>query len=1047
MAWSGLTLAALVGLWQTSALVQELTPQGQYSVVGLVGPGQVTSFATPPYTTFEAWEQASLTFGKLNGWLWYCLAFDAILILSLASLAVVILRRYSRSGPSVWLTTAALGGLALEALVGVVSLLLHPHGTLLSVLVWVLHLATIAKWLLIISLLTWIIYKIHESRQAYRSSVHDRSRGDDHSDETGIYADLRRLWHALEVQRFSLIVVALLTLIAIGPPLSDTLEQLPDVQRAWLDSGSLMGLRQMAVALVTELLIAYLLFRLGRMRKKRADAKFAGQQSDARKSVLHLPWVIIPAAVGLLAWLFAATHQAHVALPRLLAFVGTLLVIYVASLILQQFWGTKIPDGRGLPPREDVISDAARIAGDALALAVLAVTPIGLVRSFTAEVLAVPDPGWEPIAAFWFAMVASLVLPLTVPPLLARLARRRAQTTGPETVRAEAAPEPDGQATGVGFSERFSHWRGRHSELAGRTIGLWIAMAPFLVADVLLIHAPLTMAPWFGPLATAEIAIGTLAGLLGALAYLAQMTRPLAVFGMLKMNVTPVITIVLIVALIGGIVDRNSALHQVRQPVTTHTAKRPTLDEALATWRRQLPAACAIPAGSAGGHQINVFPLIQVAASGGGVRAAWWAIKVLGTIADSTCGASDVFAVSSVSGGSVGTAVLVSSTGGQQPGGLASTRITSMAGPQALAAGLDGFMLRDALAGYTGIDVAASGMPGGDRYPDRAALIELEWQHEDPSLARPFPLTDPALPWALFFNSTSVSTGCRAVISTVTLPRASQIPNMGLTCGVGTRGPAGSYDFFARLHCMRGIATSTAAMLSARFTYVTPTGTVTGCYKRSGTFQDQLVDGGYGDSTGLSTLVNIAPSLVSRIRQYNITAVTKAKAGQPITLIMPVTVYLQNSLQRAPEIVPPSRTPEIYAPKAALSAGPTTELRSTDSLLENMLAATGFGQWASCQRRDQACLAVLLAAEAGVPDQLITVAPREYPGVSVPLGWLLSKVSQEALDSALARDISSQACAPGAAEDPYCLPGLGGMADLLKLIKLSPQQAARSLQG
>ena len=160
---------------------------------------------------------------------------------------------------------------------------------------------------------------------------------------------------------------------------------------------------------------------------------------------------------------------------------------------------------------------------------------------------------------------------------------------------------------------------------------------------------------------------------------------------------------------------------------------------------------------------------------------------------------------------------------------------------------------------------------------------------------------------------------------------------MGLTCGVGTRGPAGSYDFFARLQCMRGIATSTAAMLSARFTYVTPTGTVTGCYKRGGTFQDQLVDGGYGDSTGLSTLVNIAPSLVSRIRQYNITAVTKAKSGQPITLIMPVTVYLQNSLQRAPEIVPPSRTPEIYAPKAALSAGPTTELRSTDSLLENML--------------------------------------------------------------------------------------------------------------
>jgi hypothetical protein len=578
---------------------------------------------------------------------------------------------------------------------------------------------------------------------------------------------------------------------------------------------------------------------------------------------------------------------------------------------------------------------------------------------------------------------------------------------------------------------------------------LWIALVPFVAVDVTLIHSPLSVAPWIGPLATAEIAIGTLAGLLGALAYLAQMTKPLAIFGLLRMNVTPVITIVLLAALIGGVVDRNSTLHQVRSPVTKQATQRLSLGAALTQWRSRVLAPCAINAGVVGGHRVSVIPLIQVAASGGGIRAAWWTVKVLGTIADSPCGADDIFAVSSVSGGSVGTAVLTTaSSHSEQPGQLASARIATMAGPAALSAGIDGFVLRDALAGYTGIDVAAAGTPDSDRYPDRAALIELEWQREDAGLSTAFPPRLPALPWTMLFNSTSVSTGCRAIVSTVTLPRAPQLPNMGLTCGLGTRGPAGSYDFFARLPCMQGRrATSTAAMLSARFTYVTPTGTVNGCHKQSGTFEDQLADGGYGDSTGLSTLINLAPVVMSAIRSANSQAISLATGQQPVTLIVPVTVYLQNSLQRAPQIVPPGRTPEFYAPKVALSGGPTTELRGTDSLLQDILAATGSGQWLRCNRTDKTCKDIVSAAAVGVPDQLITVAPREYPGVSVPLGWLLSRVSEEALDGALSRDIMSQPCDSASTQDPYCIPGLGGMADLLRLVQLHPGAAAALLHS
>ena len=208
--------------------------------------------------------------------------------------------------------------------------------------------------------------------------------------------------------------------------------------------------------------------------------------------------------------------------------------------------------------------------------------------------------------------------------------------------------------------------------------------------------------------------------------------------------------------------------------------------------------------------------------------------------------------MSSVSGGSVGTAVLAAVPAGTaHPIATAEARIATMADPDALAAGVDGFMLRDAIAGYTGLDIRALQMPAAARFPDRAALMQAVWQNQDPQLGAPFPLRHSWLPWTLLFNSTSVTTGCRAVLSSVALPHppASAVQNDGLSCGLGASGPGGSYDFFARLRCMRNISTATAAMLSARFAYITPSGTVNGCGHQRGTFSDQLVDGGYGDAS------------------------------------------------------------------------------------------------------------------------------------------------------------------------------------------------------
>ena len=79
-----------------------------------------------------------------------------------------------------------------------------------------------------------------------------------------------------------------------------------------------------------------------------------------------------------------------------------------------------------------------------------------------------------------------------------------------------------------------------------------------------------------------------------------------------------------------------------------------------------------------------------------------------------------------------------------------------------------------------------------------------------------------------------------------------------------------------------------------------------------------------------------------------------------------------------------------------------------------------------------------------MPNPLIMIVPTEFPGVAAPLGWLLSKASQNALERALQRDSDPKTKACGAyqarylTKRPYCLPGLGGLLDLLHLTKRTP---------
>ncbi|MGI9007190.1 MAG: hypothetical protein ACR2FU_13515, partial [Streptosporangiaceae bacterium] len=184
----------------------------------------------------------------------------------------------------------------------------------------------------------------------------------------------------------------------------------------------------------------------------------------------------------------------------------------------------------------------------------------------------------------------------------------------------------------------------------------------------------------------------------------------------LRFDFTPVLTTLALIAVAGDIADRNSSLHRFSPPFAAGVRPRLPFTTVLNRWLASpLTTACAVPAGpSAAGHQIKIAPLIQVAASGGGIRAAWWTEEVLGRIAASPCGRHAVLDVSAVSGGALGVSVLAAApAAAADPVRAAHIAMTTIADPDALAAGIDGLMLRDTIAGYTGLDLWAAGRPGG----------------------------------------------------------------------------------------------------------------------------------------------------------------------------------------------------------------------------------------------------------------------------------------------------------------------------------------------
>ncbi len=246
------------------------------------------------------------------------------------------------------------------------------------------------------------------------------------------------------------------------------------------------------------------------------------------------------------------------------------------------------------------------------------------------------------------------------------------------------------------------------------------------------------------------------------------------------------------------------------------------------------------------------YPVFIVAAEGGGIRAAYWTASVLAGLEDAYPGfGCHVIAMSGASGGSLGAAVFsaliaeqVEETGYRCDTPAVDSLPVAPRVQQILAADF----LSPALAGMLFPDFMQRLLPTSKpfAFPDRAMYLESAWEASwreatgSNRFASEFRelWNTPELRYrvpSLFLNGTWVDNGKRNVTSNVR--------------------PAS--PIFADLEDMvdtvdRPIRLSTAVHMSARFTYLSPAGTVT---TENG--PRRVVDGGYFENSGALTASEI----------------------------------------------------------------------------------------------------------------------------------------------------------------------------------------------
>jgi hypothetical protein len=332
-----------------------------------------------------------------------------------------------------------------------------------------------------------------------------------------------------------------------------------------------------------------------------------------------------------------------------------------------------------------------------------------------------------------------------------------------------------------------------------------------------------------------------------------------------------------------------------------------------------------------------------------------------------------------------------------------------MAEPGPLSADGAALLLRDLPRSITGVNPS---------WEDRAGVLERAWEKAEPGLAKTFdsvtaPVAETWRPIVLF-NSTAVESGCRILVSqadaTVSQtpvddcrsPAISTDPQRFAAAAIDAR------DFLVDRTSLDGrscvqearagsLTMATAAHLSARFTYVSPSGTMVGCSPRSLEMPSQDadaadrspvltsgIDGGYLENSGLQLLLQLWETLEPRVDRWNAESANGFK-------VIPIVVLTDNHYQSPAAQAAPRRRPELLVPLRGVNAprvAMSTSIWEQHAVLRFAGAPPGMD--------DGVCW-----SNAALCRRVFRIAPDVRPQVSAPLGWSLSETSRENLDGQL----------------------------------------------
>lgn len=474
------------------------------------------------------------------------------------------------------------------------------------------------------------------------------------------------------------------------------------------------------------------------------------------------------------------------------------------------------------------------------------------------------------------------------------------------------------------------------------------------------------------------------------------------VYAGIRMRV-PILTLLLVLAfLVSPLADHNHIVRTVPTQKAILDA-RPTAEQKLTEWYSRVSKS--YPAGAE-------IPVFVVATEGGGIRAAYWTAAVLNSIQDTTpLFRRNLFAVSSVSGGSLGTLVFTALLSSNAPAGSLHQSGSTMLGKD---------FLTPTLAAMSQSDLVQRFLPFG--FPDRERALETAWEEGYRStLSAPtfaggvldLYAKHPDLP-SVFINGTMVETGDRIITSNCRIrpapepaapePAAQQPTPQQPSPLLVFRN---AYDGFEQLGS--DIPLSSGSGMSARFTYVSPAGRIPGPDGLLG----HVVDGGYFENSGAVTAAEVVLLIntMSQRNGWNLKPVVilidfencspkrKSCAGQGDITKLPGDCAF-DAYGPFPYRGTEGPTPPVSGDQWA------NEVLSPLRALLNTRGARGqqaVGDVRTTSRFSTASPepqpAPQAATASGLPTLLeFRLVQRQVP---IPLGWVLSYQAQHAIDSAV----------------------------------------------